>query len=1811
MVGKTFRKKQVVSQHERQEEGASIDLCQLLGLLEHTDELEQHALMDTLPTDFKTFLQNLVAEKSSSGQIRVLQAQKRKMRTLLTSMTSPLTAAQLKIIMSILLKLYLYPCYFAFQTTLEWLTSCFHEIDEQQKKNSTDTDAVSVVNIIASTSAEILDSVIIKEWKLYQQTLDNNNTVDCNIILQWLPAFNALALLDREFQWMSVQDMSPLKNYATLLFEMFQLSCKQLGCDTSSSTSSLSVPQLIKWGSICTECSRNLVAVLKSRRSVNSLLTTTWFIDLLKVTLTSSWQLLASEHVPTKDAYTSAGAAFVLSFAVLLQQFDSANVESGLADLIRVVCCQQTSSQDSYALGKLSSFAASPSLIPVKLLKDFPCTSRCSLLRGLMHTTEIVTLLAPDTRSLYFDEILDTVSYLCLHGNSTDQLYAMQSLEVWICRLHDLLRRNLLTAELIEQIRVSFVRSRLSLITKVLCTSWAHPARQVSHIVPAIYETLIKTLMILHPHSNGNNTSASSIWSEILLEASRMPSFHRGKYQAMKILMESIGVDFFLSLQPNIVSELVNAMKDRDISASVATLIVAIVKSMLSLANKRVEPKEATSSVSVVSVWEKQVICALSSVDKTWRNNVADYLFPELCKLEVDSCAKLLSNLDTKMFLSRESGDLWCIVQILYNAKQLGQNIVIPGADAETATQQRNKLIEQALATAAINVDDHLRLAALITLTTSLKMTIPVTTEDWTLFQQVLPHSLKTSDADQCSKVSRAVKNIVLRSKLNANKSAEGYQFLDEMLTWFVQEVIKKNLYPGVTFDREYSVLSLLHTVYSTLVSEEGGATGADKKKDSANNGVNVMTLLTSKLDVTLVDNLLNCFLSTWDKSRRISAELMIRLLPHPWPGYGDHANIVEGLKQVHKIINWAKGLAESARLRESDAGAQMLSSVFTVYCIDLGWKLFSTTADVSGNSVDKTEAVGSSCEEFVTFILTSLENSLQQLEKIFGAITSQNFQMSEFLASDDLEGDFALGHGLLLSLKLCLLSLDKAGLFKQSTAVARWTVVIKKIESIARKSLDVAMTVVAEAKSDVPFAPAPTSSTASVLNKDQQGENTNSSTVTCKGPINSATGLTMAASYVNTNSFMAAVATDDNTNSGNNEEDGLSAKAQRAIVAAWLLVKESTALLATLVEVTPIPTTAVTATIAISADEVVEETISMLNTKEIENIGNLLLDALGRLKHMGAIAEAHVALQAVTTVLLRYGDRNSYLSHLPSIWLSSLINRLRNHQQVFILRRSAGFAYSFLSLLRSEPANCTPTLLHDAMKALLAVVAKGIANGTADTPTHDGEEEDWKLSVHALNVLRLIILDGAFGNDLDQYIPQALTMAFIGFQSPHWAVRNSAMMVFSATVQRSVSKEKNDTGGSTAVTAQDFFHRYSSSNSGTTASMSLFNFLLQRLDRITQPYLEGKYSGDLDDSLYPLLLLFAKFRATMFPTNSDESNVDTSTADTGKLFDLTLFLPLFTRCANSKVAYVRTMAGRAFSSLIPITETPNMLHQLLAKLVIDLESACEKEGQMLGANEIHGRLLQLFEVLQQVVKHKHQSIDSTHSFFITIEESLLLQENGSPSDFVILFHKLMNQLSPLSSTDSQNMKAWNFTTCPSIHLVLFQILKALNTLSSKVINQELTQYLILVESRTIVSFYLLKQTTQRVDGSSGARMLTLQVDPYAPWTVREALKELVQHDLSLFAQTQIDETTMKAVRQELDTFLGYLSHPVSEVREGIAQGILQFLTTIKSVEQYQTVSTKQSLSFYFLQVLPNVITALDKETEPVLIEVFLGILNK
>ena len=94
----------------------------------------------------------------------------------------------------------------------------------------------------------------------------------------------------------------------------------------------------------------------------------------------------------------------------------------------------------------------------------------------------------------------------------------------------------------------------------------------------------------------------------------------------------------------------------------------------------------------------------------------------------------------------------------------------------------------------------------------------------------------------------------------------------------------------------------------------------------------------------------------------------------------------------------------------------------------------------------------------------------------------------------------------------------------------------------------------------------------------------------------------------------------------------------QRAVVGAWLLVKEAAAMLALLVEISP-PPLSVPKNLIDSAVATIGSTstsVELLSVSDISNVGALILDALGRLKHMGAIAETHAALQAIAEKLFK-----------------------------------------------------------------------------------------------------------------------------------------------------------------------------------------------------------------------------------------------------------------------------------------------------------------------------------------------------------------------------------------------------------------------------------------------------------------------------------------------------------------------------------------------------------------------------------------------
>ena len=134
------------------------------------------------------------------------------------------------------------------------------------------------------------------------------------------------------------------------------------------------------------------------------------------------------------------------------------------------------------------------------------------------------------------------------------------------------------------------------------------------------------------------------------------------------------------------------------------------------------------------------------------------------------------------------------------------------------------------------------------------------------------------------------------------------------------------------------------------------------------------------------------------------------------------------------------------------------------------------------------------------------------------------------------------------------------------------------------------------------------------------------------KGPVNSTqdVGMHDMATYLNTNSGATSYGDD---------EDMEASTTQRAIVGAWMLVKEAAATLAMLVDISPRPS---------------DSTLSSQGqygvlVSEMSVIGSSLLVALGRLKHMGAIAEVQAALNAVSASLLRFEISVQLLVACPS----------------------------------------------------------------------------------------------------------------------------------------------------------------------------------------------------------------------------------------------------------------------------------------------------------------------------------------------------------------------------------------------------------------------------------------------------------------------------------------------------------------------------------------------------------------------------------
>lgn len=266
-------------------------------------------------------------------------------------------------------------------------------------------------------------------------------------------------------------------------------------------------------------------------------------------------------------------------------------------------------------------------------------------------------------------------------------------------------------------------------------------------------------------------------------------------------------------------------------------------------------------------------------------------------------------------------------------------------------------------------------------------------------------------------------------------------------------------------------------------------------------------------------------------------------------------------------------------------------------------------------------------------------------------------------------------------------------------------------------------------------------------------------------------------------------------------------------------------------------------------------------------------------LKHAGAAFAARDSLQAIATTCLRSSVQE--LREIPKGWIYRLISELGSGEKVrdSTLRRSTGYALGFQAIMRSEFSNNASTIMELCTEILQTLVRyclppekeikrtidqlSCLRNGQepsslffscGDTSLKDpffipDHAYEARTRVHALNVMRMLVLDAPLSTVVGPFIGDAIIVALLGYSDPSWAVRNSATMVFSAAMLRVVDADKNassnsDRTSNQAITFTELFRRYPA------------------LEQILPSMLEESTSFSENQSntqLFPILLLLSR----------------------------------------------------------------------------------------------------------------------------------------------------------------------------------------------------------------------------------------------------------------------------------------------------------------------------------------------------------------
>ncbi|TPX32415.1 hypothetical protein SmJEL517_g04444 [Synchytrium microbalum] len=347
----------------------------------------------------------------------------------------------------------------------------------------------------------------------------------------------------------------------------------------------------------------------------------------------------------------------------------------------------------------------------------------------------------------------------------------------------------------------------------------------------------------------------------------------------------------------------------------------------------------------------------------------------------------------------------------------------------------------------------------------------------------------------------------------------------------------------------------------------------------------------------------------------------------------------------------------------------------------------------------------------------------------------------------------------------------------------------------------------------------------------------------------------------------------------------------------AFRVVKESALMLHALLSNVPFP------------DDIENE--CFLEVRDIENAADLLREMAVMARHRGAFTAVTNAFETLCLRLL--ASKSRHLGSLPKRFLDDLLVMM-NSDDVGITRRSAGIPDTIVSILTNEATSSRKPLLKYTMFRLLEM----IGNSDSDLSSLQSSAF-YTCQVHAFNTLRGMVEDSILGLRLTDSMEDLFATCIQGFHSLNFSVRNSAGMMFSRLLNKTMGPKSD------SITAHEFFERF------PRLKEVFLNELSSAVDAL-------ELSGEVVATLYPILTVLTKLK----PATSDLPEAEGSE-----------FKALIHRCVTIDKYQVREMAARC----LPAFVTPSSILAVVREL---LTSTTAKDQ-----NRSHGCLLQAEALLK------------------------------------------------------------------------------------------------------------------------------------------------------------------------------------------------------------------------------------------------------